>query len=203
MPELSQFKAEFFKALAHPLRIRILDELRRGEVGVNELCVRLAVEQSTLSQQLAVLRTRSIVGGRKDGQNVLYSVRDPEIFKLLDVAKKIFNNHLIDIKDLLSQLAVSSASRGEALFFCERIFKYRNIRYFSFIRWRPSVDTRADSLFSGTSCFASGASCKKQPECGAFWISLQPAAGFRIQPFQVLWCRVPGGFRGNLRSSVS
>ncbi len=112
MPELSQFKAEFFKALAHPLRIRILDELRRGEVGVNELGVRLDAEQSTLSQQLAVLRTRGLVVGRKDGQNVLYSVRDPEIFKLLDVAKKLFNNHLIDVKDLLSQLAVGSGSKG-------------------------------------------------------------------------------------------
>lgn len=112
MPELSQFKAEFFKALAHPLRIRILDELRHGEVGVNDLGVRLDVEQSTLSQQLAVLRSRSIVVGRKDGQNVFYSVRDPEIFKLLDVAKKIFNNHLIDVKDMLSQLAVPSGSRG-------------------------------------------------------------------------------------------
>jgi len=111
MPELSQFKAEFFKALAHPLRIRILDELRRGEVGVNELCARLDVEQSTLSQQLAVLRSRSIVVGRKDGQSVFYSVRDPEVFKLLDVAKRIFNNHLIDVKDLLSQLTVPSAGR--------------------------------------------------------------------------------------------
>jgi DNA-binding transcriptional ArsR family regulator len=112
MPELSQFKAEFFKALAHPLRIRILDELRRGEVGVNDLCARLDVEQSTLSQQLAVLRTRGLVVGRKDGQNVLYSVRDPEIFKLLDVAKKLFNNQLIDVKDLLSQLAVRIGSKG-------------------------------------------------------------------------------------------
>ncbi len=112
MPELSQFKAEFFKALAHPLRIRILDELRRGEVGVNDLCARLDVEQSTLSQQLAVLRTRGLVVGRKDAQSVLYSVRDPEIFKLLDVAKKLFNNHLIDVKDLLSQLAVGSGSKG-------------------------------------------------------------------------------------------
>lgn len=108
MPELSQFKAEFFKALAHPLRIRILDELRRGEVGVNDLCARMEVEQSTLSQQLAVLRNRNIVVGRKDGQSVFYSVRDPEIFKLLDVARKIFNNHLIDVKDMLSQLAVST-----------------------------------------------------------------------------------------------
>ena len=112
MPELSQFKAEFFKALAHPLRIRVLDELRRGEVGVNELGVRLDVEQSTLSQQLAILRSRSIVVGRKDGQSVLYSVRDPEIFKLLDVAKRLFNNHLIDVKDLLSQLTLTSSSKS-------------------------------------------------------------------------------------------
>jgi DNA-binding transcriptional ArsR family regulator len=112
MSELGQFKAEFFKALAHPLRIRTVDELRRGEVGVNELCARMDVEQSTLSQQLAVLRSRNIVVGRKEGQSVLYSVRDPEIFKLLDVAKKIFNNHLIDVKDLLSQLAVTSGGRG-------------------------------------------------------------------------------------------
>jgi DNA-binding transcriptional ArsR family regulator len=107
MSEISQFKAEFFKALAHPLRIRILDELRRGEVSVNDLCSRLQVEQSNLSQQLAVLRNRNILAARKDGQNVYYSVRDPQLFDLLDVAKKIFNNHLIDVKDLLSQLVVA------------------------------------------------------------------------------------------------
>ena len=110
MTEISQFKAEFFKALAHPLRIRILDALRKGEVGVNDLCSRLDVEQSNLSQQLAVLRNRNILATRKDGQNVYYSVRDPHLFELLDVARKIFNNHLIDVKDLLSQLVV--AKRG-------------------------------------------------------------------------------------------
>ena len=104
MSEISQFKAEFFKALAHPLRIRILDTLRERELGVNELSVQLKVEQSNLSQQLAVLRGRNIVVGRKKGNNVYYSVRDPEIFRLLDVAKKIFNNHLIDVRDMLSQL---------------------------------------------------------------------------------------------------
>jgi DNA-binding transcriptional ArsR family regulator len=105
--ELSQFKAEFFKALAHPLRIRILDALRDGEVGVNELSVRLTVEQSTLSQQLSILRARNVVIGRKNGTNVYYSVRDPSVFKLLDVAKEIFNNHLIDVKDMLTELGVS------------------------------------------------------------------------------------------------
>jgi len=102
--DLGRFKAEFFKALAHPLRIAVLDALRKGEVGVNELCSLLKVEQSTLSQQLSVLRSRNIVVSRKEGLNVYYSVRDATVFRLLDVAKEIFNNHLIDVKDLLSQM---------------------------------------------------------------------------------------------------
>ena len=110
MPELSQFKAEFFKALAHPLRIRIIDALRGGEVGVNELSARLGVEQTTLSQQLAVLRNRSLVAGRKNGSNVLYAVRDPAIFRLLDVAREMFNNQLIDVRDLLSQVTATAGN---------------------------------------------------------------------------------------------
>ena len=112
MPELSQFKAEFFKALAHPLRIKILDALRAGEYGVNELCARLGAEQSNLSQQLAVLRSRNIVSARKNSNNVFYSVRDPAIFRLLDVAKEIFNNHLIDLTDLLAQLRSRPADQS-------------------------------------------------------------------------------------------
>src|SRR6266852_1997987 len=104
---LARFKAEFFKALAHPLRIRIIDALRDGEVGVNDLCARLAVEQSTLSQQLAQLRGRNIVVGRKEGQNVYYSIHDAAIFRLLDVARDIFNNHLVSVQDMLAQLEVS------------------------------------------------------------------------------------------------
>jgi ArsR family transcriptional regulator len=110
MPELSQFKAEFFKALAHPLRIRIIDALRGGEVGVNDLSTRLGVEQTTLSQQLAILRSRNLVVGRKNGSNVFYSVRDPAIFRLLDAAREIFNNQLIDVRDLLSQVEATAGS---------------------------------------------------------------------------------------------
>lgn len=106
--ELARFKAEFFKALAHPLRIRIIDALRDGEIGVNDLCERLQVEQSTVSQQLAQLRGRNIVVGRKDGQNVFYSIRDRAIFRLLDAAREIFNNQLVSVQDMLSRLEVSS-----------------------------------------------------------------------------------------------
>jgi ArsR family transcriptional regulator len=106
--QLSLFKAEFFKALAHPLRIRVLDALRDGERSVNDLSAHLGVEPSNLSQQLAVLRSRSIVVGRKNGSNVFYSVSDPMIFSLLDVAKAIFNNHLVGVREMLSELSGGS-----------------------------------------------------------------------------------------------
>ncbi len=109
MPQqLANFKAEFFKALAHPVRIRILDCLRDGEKGVNELSEALQIEQANVSQQLAILRVRNIVVGRKSGSNVYYSVSDRALFKLLDVAKNIFNNHLVGVRDMLQQMEAAS-----------------------------------------------------------------------------------------------
>ena len=108
MPQqIVNFKAEFFKALAHPIRIRILDCLRNGEKGVNELSEALQIEPANVSQQLAILRVRNIVVGRKSGSNVYYSVSDRTIFKLLDVAKNIFNNHLVGVRDMLQQIEVA------------------------------------------------------------------------------------------------
>src|SRR5215468_10687344 len=102
--QLLQFKSEFFKALANPLRIRILDELRNGELTVTELRLRLGVEPTNISQQLAILKAKNSVSGRKQGSNMYYSCRDPAIFRLLDVAREIFNNHLIDVKGMLEAL---------------------------------------------------------------------------------------------------
>jgi DNA-binding transcriptional ArsR family regulator len=102
---LSRFKAEFFKALGHPLRIVLLESLRTGEKSVNELQTVLGIDQSSVSRQLAILRTRNIVEDRKEGTTVYYRVRDPVVFQLLDVAREIFNNHLIDTRAMLQQLA--------------------------------------------------------------------------------------------------
>src|SRR5215475_9725267 len=96
--KLSSFKAEFFKALAHPLRISMLDALREGELTVNEISARFEVEPANASQQLAVLRNKGIVVARKDGANVYYAINDRTIFKLLDVAREIFNNQLIGVR---------------------------------------------------------------------------------------------------------
>jgi ArsR family transcriptional regulator len=102
--KLSNFKADFFKALAHPLRISILDTLREGELTVNEISQKFAVEPANASQQLAVLRNKNIVTARKEGSNVYYSVTDPVVFKLLDAARQIFNNHLIGVRSILEEM---------------------------------------------------------------------------------------------------
>lgn len=101
---LHRFKAEFFKALGHPARLVILNELRDGERSVQELQAVLAMDQSSVSQQLAVLRNKNLVDSRKEGTTVYYRVRDPMIFQLLDVARTIFNNHLIDTQAMLALL---------------------------------------------------------------------------------------------------
>jgi len=103
--ELQRFKAEFFKALAHPLRIRILEELsEHEELSVKEIQTKLNSEGSAVSQQLSVLRNRNIVSGRKEGTSVYYSLKDPMIKDLLQVAKAIFNNHLIDSISMLKAI---------------------------------------------------------------------------------------------------
>jgi len=102
--ELQAFKAAFFRALAHPVRIRILELLIKGEKSVQELQEVLGVDQPVVSQQLAVLRSTNIVIGRKEGVSVRYTVRDPLIGELLGVARRIFNNHLVGTQDLLRQL---------------------------------------------------------------------------------------------------
>jgi ArsR family transcriptional regulator len=109
--ELKNFKADFFKALAHPLRISILDALRDGEKTVAELSQQFEIEPAYASQQLAVLRNRNIIAARKSGANVYYSVGDPIIFRLLDVAKEIFNNHLIGVRSMLEEMKAEGRRR--------------------------------------------------------------------------------------------
>lgn len=91
---LRQFKADFFQALAHPTRIAILDLLREGEFTVNEFVERLELEQANLSQHLAVLRSRQIVVTRKAGNQVVYSVRDPLLWKMLDLMRRYFQKQV-------------------------------------------------------------------------------------------------------------
>ena len=102
--DLQTFKASFFKALAHPVRIRILEELVHGERSVQEIQSALGLEQPVVSQQLGVLRSNNVVVGRKVGVSVRYSLRDRLVAALLQVARRIFNNQLSGTQTLLRQL---------------------------------------------------------------------------------------------------
>jgi len=101
---ISEVKAELFKALAHPARIRILEVLAEGERAVGEMQPLVGIESSHLSQQLAVLRRADLVTTRKDGPSVIYSLRDPQLVELLDVAKRILIASLSSNQDLLADL---------------------------------------------------------------------------------------------------
>lgn len=101
---LQAFKAEFFRALAHPVRIQIIEALATGERSVQELQEALHLEQPIVSQQLAVLRAKNIVSPRKLGTTVRYALGDPLIAELLNVARQIFDNHLVDSQAMLKEL---------------------------------------------------------------------------------------------------
>jgi DNA-binding transcriptional ArsR family regulator len=101
---LQVWKAEFFKALAHPARIRILEHLRNGEQPAGEILEALGLEQSNGSQHLAVLRNKDILIARREGTSVLYSVRDPMLYEILDLLRQYFYEHLTEIRGLLEAL---------------------------------------------------------------------------------------------------
>jgi DNA-binding transcriptional ArsR family regulator len=102
--QLQVFKTEFFRALAHPIRIRILEILSDGDRSVQERQDELKVDQPLVSQQLAVLRGKNIVASRKLGTTVKYAIRDPLVGDLLKTARLIFENHLKDTQTMLREL---------------------------------------------------------------------------------------------------
>jgi DNA-binding transcriptional ArsR family regulator len=109
---LRTFKAEFFKALAHPVRIAILEHLRRGPRSVGELQALTGVAGPSVSQQLAVLRSRGIVVPERSGTTIRYHAADPEIYALLDSARQIFYGHLSDSAELLRLVEAEQVAAG-------------------------------------------------------------------------------------------
>ena len=103
--ELQVLKAQFFKALSHPIRIRLLDALLAGEASVQDLQKALDIDQPIVSQQLARLRAGGIVVSRKEGTATLYAVTDPMLRDLLQVARRIRNRRLTGVQSLLRELA--------------------------------------------------------------------------------------------------
>ena len=102
--ELPALKADLFRALAHPARIRILEVLASGERTVQELRGALSLEQPVVSQHLAALRARQLVAARREGTTAHYGLRSPLIGDLLRVAREFLNQQLTASQSLLREL---------------------------------------------------------------------------------------------------
>lgn len=89
MPYVPALKAEFFKAIGHPVRIRALELLSEGERSVSDLLAAVDVSQAHLSQQLAILRRAGLVVARREGANVFYALTDARMADLLAVAREM------------------------------------------------------------------------------------------------------------------
>nr|WP_272922078.1 metalloregulator ArsR/SmtB family transcription factor [Streptomyces sp. SID4936] len=99
-----QAKAEFFRMLGHPVRIRVLELLQDGPMPVRDLLAAIEVEPSTLSQQLAVLRRSGIVTSVREGSTVLYELSGGDVAELMRAARRILTEMLAGRNQLLAEL---------------------------------------------------------------------------------------------------
>lgn len=99
-----ELKAEFFRTLGHPARIRILEMLRDGEANVADIAEAVGVSGSTLSQHLASLRRADVVTSRREGSQVIYRVVDPRVFQLLQIGRQILTSSLEGSQEVLADL---------------------------------------------------------------------------------------------------
>ncbi|MFI6284266.1 ArsR/SmtB family transcription factor [Streptomyces sp. NPDC051018] len=109
---LYQLKAEFFKTLGHPVRIRVLELLSEREHAVSEMLAEVRVEPANLSQQLAVLRRANLVVTRREGSAVYYALASPEVAELLRVARGILTGVLTGQARLLEDLRATDQEEG-------------------------------------------------------------------------------------------
>lgn len=99
-----ELKAEVLKALAQPTRLKILELLRHGERCICEIVPAINGEQSNISRHISLMQRSHLVTTRKDGVKVMVSVKDPEIFKILDRVSAILRHQMNEQRELVSSL---------------------------------------------------------------------------------------------------
>ncbi|GGT73481.1 metalloregulator ArsR/SmtB family transcription factor [Streptomyces atratus] len=107
---LHQAKAEFFRMLGHPVRIRVLELLQGGPMPVRDLLSAIEVEPSSLSQQLAVLRRSGIVTSAREGSTVVYELAGGDVAELMRAARRILTEMLAGQSELLAELRGAEVS---------------------------------------------------------------------------------------------
>jgi len=106
---LYQAKAELFRSLGHPLRIRVLELLSDGPLAVRDLLEKVDVEAPSLSQQLAVLRRAGMVSASRDGTSMVYALATPAVADLLAAGRSLLGSVLTDRDALLEELRADDA----------------------------------------------------------------------------------------------
>ncbi len=101
---LRSYKANLFQALSHPTRIAIVELLRDGELCAGAIQEQLGIEQSNLSQHLAILRGRQVLANRKEGNQVFYSLRNPVLVEVLDIMRRYFQANLAEAVQMLDEI---------------------------------------------------------------------------------------------------
>ncbi|MCM3884826.1 metalloregulator ArsR/SmtB family transcription factor [Frankia sp. R82] len=107
---LYQAKAELFRMLGHPVRIRVLELLQAGPMPVRDLLGAIEIEPSSLSQQLAVLRRSGIVTATRDGSTVVYALAGVDVAALMQAARRILTGMLAGQAGLLEELREAETS---------------------------------------------------------------------------------------------
>lgn len=110
---INQVKADFFRTLGHPARVRVLELLRDGEMTVGQLQAELGLDSSGASQHLSAMRRQGLLESRKEGTSVHYRVRDPRVFQLLESARQVIGSHLEEAGELLGELGRESAPKAD------------------------------------------------------------------------------------------
>lgn len=103
-----KIKADFFSALAHPLRLAIIEYLKDKESSVGQMVRALDIEQSSLSKHLAILRLAGIVRSRQEKVTVFYSIRDHAVFKVLMPVSEMLRKKFRESQKVLAHLGKTS-----------------------------------------------------------------------------------------------
>jgi ArsR family transcriptional regulator len=109
-----EFKAELFKALSHPVRVRTLEILVGGDRPVSELLAEIGIEASHLSQHLAVLRRAGVVTARRQGNAVHYTLAHPAVAEMLAAARTVLIDALVGARTALADLERDETTPAEA-----------------------------------------------------------------------------------------
>lgn len=99
----NQFIANVFKALAHPTRLKIVMLLKERPQCVCDILPQLDSEQSNTSQHLSVLKSQGIVESKKDGLMVIYKIKSPEVYQMIDIAEAMILKQIDETKSSLTK----------------------------------------------------------------------------------------------------